>query len=248
MATKSLPGKKAMLALLLAGVFVLLTVYFRKELWALAQYLVDVLADRERVSAFISRFGAGAPLIFILLQILQVLLAPIPGEASGFIGGYLFGALQGFVYSSIGLGLGSIVNFGVGRFLGERYIRKLLPSRVLERFESLLKRHGVIVLLVLFIFPGFPKDYLCLFLGITAIPFRMFIMIAAIGRLPGTFVWSLQGEFAYGQHYGLLALVLLPFIGLGLLAYRYRENLYRWVAKMNGNQTADRSPSDTPAS
>lgn len=233
MANKSLPGKKAMLALFIAGVLVLLTVYFRKELWAFTQYLVDILADREKVSTFISRFGAGAPFIFILLQILQVLFAPVPGEASGFIGGYLFGVLPGFVYSSIGLGLGSMLNFGVGRFLGERYIRKLLPSHVLARFESLLKRQGVIVLLVLFIFPGFPKDYLCLFLGMTSIPFKLFVILATFGRMPGTLMLSFQGAYVYKEMYDVFAVLFGLSLILVIVVIRYREALYLWIEQFN---------------
>ncbi len=233
MTLKSLPGKKAMLAVVMASALILLTIYYRKALWVFSLYLVDVLTDREKITAFVSGFGAGAPLIFILLQVLQVLFAPVPGEASGFIGGYLFGALQGFFYSSIGLALGSIVNFGVGRFLGERYIRKLLPSHVLARFESLLKRQGIIVLLVLFIFPGFPKDYLCLLLGLTSLPFKLFVLLATFGRMPGTLMLSLQGAYVYKEMYDVFAVLFGISLILVILMIRYREALYRWIEHFN---------------
>ncbi|MBE9551794.1 MAG: TVP38/TMEM64 family protein [Proteobacteria bacterium] len=233
MTLKSLPGKKAMLAVVMASALILLTIYYRKALWVFSLYLVDVLTDREKITAFVSSFGAGAPLIFILFQVLQVLFAPVPGEASGFIGGYLFGALQGFFYSSIGLALGSIVNFGVGRFLGERYIRKLLPSHVLARFESLLKRQGIIVLLVLFIFPGFPKDYLCLLLGLTSLPFKLFVLLATFGRMPGTLMLSLQGAYVYKEMYDVFAVLFGISLILVILMIRYREALYRWIEHFN---------------
>jgi len=161
------------------------------------------------------------------------LFAPVPGEASGFIGGYLFGVLPGFIYSSIGLGLGSMLNFGVGRFLGERYIRKLLPSHVLARFESLLKRQGVIVLLVLFIFPGFPKDYLCLFLGMTSIPFKLFVLLATFGRMPGTLMLSLQGAYVYKEMYDVFAVLFGLCLILVIVVIRYREALYLWIEQFN---------------
>jgi uncharacterized membrane protein YdjX (TVP38/TMEM64 family) len=225
--------KKIIIFSAAAGTLVLLAVLFREPLWDAMVSVYAFLADRERVSAFISRFGAAAPLVFILLQVLQVLFAPVPGEASGFIGGYLFGVFQGFIYSSIGLGLGSIVNFGVGRFLGERYIRKMLPAHVLARFESLLKRQGVIVLLVLFIFPGFPKDYLCLFLGLTTIPFKLFVLLATFGRMPGTFLLSLQGAYVYQEMYGLFAVLFGLCLVLVIVIIRYREALYRWIERIN---------------
>jgi len=207
----------------------------RVFLWEHSVDTYRFFIDRERVSAFIDSFGSIGPVALILIQFLQVLFAPLPGEATGgFIGGYLFGAVEGFLYSSIGLTCGSILAFLAGRFLGKRFIRRLIPTHQLARLDSLVKHQGLFIFFLFFIMPGFPKDYLCLFLGMTAIPTRVFILIATVGRIPGTFIWSLQGEIAYGQHYGLLSLILLPFIGATLVAYRYRENLYRWIEKTNG--------------
>ena len=68
-------------------------------------------SNRERVNNFVISFGSYAPLVFIGLQILQVLLAPIPGEFTGFVGGYLFGIVPGLIYSTVGLSLGSLFAF-----------------------------------------------------------------------------------------------------------------------------------------
>ena len=70
--------------------------------------------------------------MFIGIQIAQVIAAPVPGEATGFIGGYIFGTLTGFIYSTIGLTIGSLINFGIGRLLGERFVRRLISN---ERFQ-----------------------------------------------------------------------------------------------------------------
>ena len=60
---------------------------YRSIIWEMVQHTYVLVTDREKSKAFISSFGIGAPVIFILFQILQVLFAPVPGEASGFIGG-----------------------------------------------------------------------------------------------------------------------------------------------------------------
>jgi len=86
----------------------------------------------------------GAPLAFITVQILQVVLAPIPGEASGFVGGYLFGVLPGLVYSTVGLTIGSVINFTLGRLLGRRYVAAWMSAESLLRFDALAKRQGAI--------------------------------------------------------------------------------------------------------
>ena len=130
--------------------------------------------------------------------------------------------------------MGSVINFSIGRFLGKRYIRKLIPDKQLEKFDRVLKRQGVIVVFILFVFPGFPKDYLCLFLGVGALPFRVFFILAAVGRLPGTLLLSLQGAFLYQKMYGVFATVMGICIIVALLAYYFRDGLYQWLERYNG--------------
>ncbi len=198
------------------------------------------ISDRDQVEQFIAAFGNGAPIAFMALQVIQVVLAPVPGEATGLIGGYLFGAAKGFVYSSLALATGSWINFTIGRYVGSRYVRRWIPAENLDRFDHLLKRQGIIILLILFIFPGFPKDYLCLFLGITAIPLKAFLLIASVGRMPGTLMLSIQGEFLFQKNYAVFAVVLGVTILAAYLSIRYRERIYRWVDKLNGKTDVSR--------
>jgi len=226
------------IALLGAGLLlVVLITIFHDPLWQATVRLGESLSNREEIQTFISRFGVLSPFIFMIVQFFQVILAPIPGEATGFIGGYLFGALKGFVLSSIALALGSLVNFGIGRFLGRRYVRKLMPKDKLKRFDTFIKRQGVLVLSILFIFPGFPKDYLCLFLGLTALPLKVFFLISAFGRMPGTFMLSLQGASLYEGNYFTFAVLTGICLIVALIVYRFRERIYVRVEKMNNRDT-----------
>lgn len=224
---------KYKILLVLAACFFLVMLAYRSIIWETVQHTYVLFSDREKSKAFISSFGMGAPVIFILFQILQVLFAPVPGEASGFIGGYIFGTFQGFLYSSIGLSVGSWINFSIGRLLGKRYVRKLIPGDKLERFDAILKHQGSIIVFILFVFPGFPKDYLCYFLGLSTFPLRVFILMASIGRMPGTFMLSFQGASLYEQSYGLFAMILILCLIFAFAGYRYREKIYQWIDRMN---------------
>jgi uncharacterized membrane protein YdjX (TVP38/TMEM64 family) len=227
---------KYLLPLLLSGIVAAGAAwYFAGPIWDLLHRGWRFLADRAAVEAYIASFGLSAPLIFMALQVLQVVFAPVPGEATGFIGGYLFGTGLGFLYSSLALTAGSGINFAIGRFLGKRYVRKLIPAEKLARFDSLLKHQGLIVVFWLFVLPGFPKDYLSLFLGISSLPWKAFMIMAAIGRMPGTLLLSMQGAAIYERMYGVFGLVLGVCLLAGLLAYRFREEIYRWVERMNSH-------------
>jgi uncharacterized membrane protein YdjX (TVP38/TMEM64 family) len=228
---RRLTGRWGLVLLGVLLVLVLLLFFYGADFWSLVVRFFYFLSDREKISVYIEGFGPAAPLVFILVQILQVLLAPIPGEATGFVGGYLFGVTKGFLFSSIALSIGSIINFGIGRFLGRRYVRKVIPPKYLARFDRVAGRAGVLIVFMLFVFPGFPKDYMCLFLGLSSLPFKIFFLMTTIGRMPGTFILSLQGAMLFEQNYVILALATGICSGIVLLGYRYRESLYVWIEK-----------------
>jgi uncharacterized membrane protein YdjX (TVP38/TMEM64 family) len=213
-------------------IFGFLGFWFRIPIWEKITDLYRLFSDREQIRHLISSFGASAPPVFILIQILQVIFAPVPGEATGFIGGYLFGALPGFIYSSIGLTAGSWLNFVIGRFLGERYVRKWIPAHQFQKIDGLVKRQGIIIVFILFLFPGFPKDYLCLALGLSTLPIKIFILLAGIGRMPGTFALSLQGALLYEKNYVMLGVIITASLILLFLSYNYREKIYLLVERL----------------
>jgi uncharacterized membrane protein YdjX (TVP38/TMEM64 family) len=218
---------------LAAGALLLGLLLLPASLWSEAWRRLALLTDRQWIRTTLDSYGWAAPIVFIAIQIGQVVAAPIPGEATGFIGGYLFGTLKGFLYSSISLGIGSLINFGIGRFLGRRFVRRLIPEEKFKRIDRMVNRQGVIAVFMMYIIPGFPKDYLSLVLGMTTLPLKVFAVLAFFGRMPGTLVLSLKGASLYDKNYTLLAVIAAICLVLALLAYRYREPLYRWVEKMN---------------
>jgi uncharacterized membrane protein YdjX (TVP38/TMEM64 family) len=217
-----------------AALATLLIVWFREPLLGVLSGAYNLLVESERFSAYVASYGSAAPLVFMGIQILQVILAPIPGEATGVIGGFLFGAFKGCLYSTIALAIGSWINFGIGRFLGKRWVRKIVPDHHLERFDHIIRHQGVLVVFILFLIPGFPKDYLCLIIGISTMPLRVFLILAGIGRIPGTLMLSLQGALVFEKNYFVLCVVVAVNLLIVFLGYRYRAALYRRIEKING--------------
>lgn len=193
-----------------------------------------LVTGREQVEVFLRAWGPiGAPLGFIGVQVLQVMFAPIPGEASGFAGGYLFGTLPGFAYSTIGLTAGSAINFTLGRIVGRRYVAKWIPDNYLSRFDALARRQGALLFFLFFVLPGFPKDYLCIFLGLTSLSVKVFILMAGLGRMPGTFILSLQGAQVFQKDHTTLALLIAISLAFVVPSYIYRQRIYGWIDRLN---------------
>ncbi len=164
-------------------------------------------------------------LIFILLQIVQVVAAPIPGEVSGFIGGYLYGPFWGTLYSTIGLTIGSWLAFILAHFFGEPLLEKVVKKEVFEKFDYFMEHKGLLVSFLLFLIPGFPKDYLCYIMGVSRIPVLTFIIVSTVGRFFGTMLLSISGNMAHEEHYVLLAAILLAAILVSLLAWKYHDKI-----------------------
>jgi uncharacterized membrane protein YdjX (TVP38/TMEM64 family) len=213
----------------------------------LYQALFHMRAGREMGEQFrqaLLAYGSFAPVLFMAVQIIQVLLAPIPGEASGLLGGYLFGAWPGFVYSSIGLTAGSWIAFGIGRVIWDLMPERAMETRLYQRFNNLVCKGQFTIPLILFLIPGMPKDALSYLLGLSRMPLGTFLFIAVIGRMPGTLMLSFQGADMYGANYQRLLLLMVISLAIALPCYFYRRKLLAALLLRHRKKTRQ---NDTPA-
>jgi uncharacterized membrane protein YdjX (TVP38/TMEM64 family) len=143
-------------------------------------HLEDVMTNSTKARETILSYGYLASLMFMILQILQVLFAPVPGEATGILGGYLFGAWPGFIFSSIALAVGSALAFTIGHLFADAFRNLFSKTKIYRKFNHLVFKGDFVIPFVLFLFPGFPKDSLSYLLGLSTMPFKVFIFIASI--------------------------------------------------------------------
>ena len=204
--------------------------------------------NREALRRLLEEQRGFAPIIFILIQAAQVVAAPIPGELTGFLGGYFFGTLWGFIYSEVGLTLGSIVAFGLGHWLGQPFVRRLVKPETYDRFAFLTETRGVLVSFVLFLIPGFPKDFLSYLLGVSPMRFLPFLLVCALGRMPGTYLLSLQGDRVGGRAYLQGLIILTALAVLCVVAYLTRGHIFAWARNPTGASPEGGPPGKPAAS
>jgi uncharacterized membrane protein YdjX (TVP38/TMEM64 family) len=141
------------------------------------------------------------------------------------LGGFIFGILPGFVYSCIGLTIGSLIAFGLSRWLGMRFVRRIVRPALYQKFAFLQEPRGIFVIFVFFLIPGFPKDTLSYILGVTPIPLWAFFVTMTLGRMPGTWLLSIQGaKFQAGETFSWVLLVAVGAFLL-LMGYLYRDRI-----------------------
>jgi uncharacterized membrane protein YdjX (TVP38/TMEM64 family) len=214
----------ASLLVLIAG-FVLLYLWFRRSAGSVKWG--EIISSQEKLQAFVERFDPYAPLVFFLIQALQVILAPIPGNVTALAGGALFGLWEGFIISTLGLLAGSCAAFGIARFYGRPLVERFVKPEIIDKYIDTLANKHFILLFLIFLFPFFPDDALCLIAGISALPFGVFFLLVVIGRPPGMFLSSLVGSgIAVVPWWGWLIIGVVS-AAVIFLAYRYKDALDR---------------------
>ncbi|MEZ4662693.1 MAG: VTT domain-containing protein [Caldilineaceae bacterium] len=159
-------------------------VYYRQE-------LSPVLQDPTAMQAFIAALGWWGPLALIALNILQIVIAPIPGYAVYLIAGYLYGAFWGGVWGSLGLLLGSMCAMFVARRLGRPLVERLIDSKTLKRWESTLHSDSWWVWGVLLLSPIGDAPFLLA--GLSSIPYSKILVLTLVTRVPMAFAAAALG-------------------------------------------------------
>lgn len=202
---------------LIAGFLALLAclaVRFAPEITGLAK-------EPEHFREVLNSYGWKGVLVFMSIQLLQVVVAAIPGEFVQFAGGYIYGTWLGTFYSLAGIAAGSVIVFFVARLLGYPIVRTFISQKKLEQFDFMLNSSkSEIVMFLLFLIPGIPKDILTYIAGLTPVkPLRFFIIIT-LGRLPALLASSYIGYHAWKGNYTIviiLSAAALLLFGAGIL-------------------------------
>ena len=191
--------------------------------------LFHLFTDKNRLLGLIEEHRTYAVFIFIGLQVIQVVIAIVPGEVTGFVGGIFFGPLWGIVFSTIGLILGSWIAFNLARLVGRPLIDIIARQETIRRFDYVMKHKGLVLAFLLFLIPGFPKDILCYLLGLGHMRQGEFLIVSTAGRLLGTTLLTIGGAFLRDERYGALFTIAGIGIGLILIILIYHERIEDWL-------------------
>ncbi|MEA4892381.1 MAG: TVP38/TMEM64 family protein [Peptococcaceae bacterium] len=163
--------------------------------------------DKEKLARFLLGAGYWGPLVFILIQILQVIVPVIPGGVGNAVGVLLFGPWLGFLYNYTGILAGSCINFLLIRRYGHKLARALVSAKTYDKYIGWLDQSDKFPRLftAAIILPGLPDDFLCMLAGLSRMTFRQFFLVLAFGKPISIFLYSLAALTAGGWFGRLLA-------------------------------------------
>ncbi len=195
--------------------------------------LFGLFKSSESIRAWVQQRGALAPLAFMGLQILQVVIFIIPGEIVQVAGGFAFGLWGGALWSILGILAGSLVNFGVGRLLGRPFVESVFGAERISRVDAATAGGKAAAgFLLLFAIPGIPKDILTYAAGASSLPFVAFIAVSTLGRLPGILGSAYMGSAVYDKEFGLALAVIIVSTVLFTLGLLFRDPLHACIARL----------------
>lgn len=203
---------------------------------AFVDFLAELASDdfesrRLAIKAWFDSWGAVAAWVFLAVQFLQVVVAPIPGQLVGMVGGFVFGFWRGLGLNVAGNAVGSLAAMLLTRFFGEQVMRPFVPRRIQERFDAAMHRGGLGNFFMLFLLPGTPKDSICFMAGLTRFPVWKLLLVNTLGRLPGLMVLTFTGAAIDGN---LLAVKVVFGAGLllALVAWLFDEEIKERLARL----------------
>lgn len=152
--------------------------------WSVYGYRSGLFTSTEALQEYIGSFGVWAALIFVLIQMLQVIVPILPGGVSCVVGVLLFGPWMGFLYNYIGMSIGSVCAFALSKRFGRPIMDHLFSEKTIAKYEAWTEKKNRFpkFFAAAIALPGLPDDFLCYLAGITKMSWNYFLFVVLIGR------------------------------------------------------------------
>ena len=164
----------------------------------------------DSLNAFLEQYRIGGAFVYLGLQVVQVLVAVLPGQFVQFAGGYAYGVPLAFPLAVLGIALGTTAAFFLSRFLGTEAMHLLFGEERISRFvHQLNSKKAFIILLLLFLIPGIPKDLITYAAGVSRLHFLPFLALSLIGRSPALLGSTIMGDMMRQESYAGAAVLFV---------------------------------------
>ena len=202
------------------------------SVWALyATGFFQAAGSPERMGEYIARSAPWSHLAYFGVQLVSVIVAPIPSNLTAAAGAYLFGLWPSFLLTWGAVTLGSAVVFALARALGQQFVSQFVSEKLSDKYLDLIRRKRDIFLALAFLFPFFPDDILCILAGLTDIPFKRFLLLVAVCRPWGLLVACGVGSATVAIPWWGMALLGALGLAVFLVAMKYGDKLEDAVMK-----------------
>ncbi|MFA9398780.1 MAG: TVP38/TMEM64 family protein [Clostridiaceae bacterium] len=190
------------------------------------------LLNVEKMKEFVLKYGSYSFIIYIILQIIQVILFFIPGEIVQIAGGSIFGVYLGSILSVIGISIGSFITYNISNKFGRNFVNKYIPQDKIRYFNKNFgdsrKNLGIFII---YLIPGMPKDIIGYICGVSTIKIKDFMIYSTIGRIPCIAISAYFGEKFTSKDYTTVIVIAVVMTLLFIIGTIKGDDLIRKITK-----------------
>ena len=225
-------GKSSIYRVLFSGYLLLL--FFLVLLFILQKTgFLEIFQSPDRYKEYLESAGGWMPLLYIVLQYLQVVVLPIPGFVSTVAGVALFGPTKAMLCSLVGIILGSLTAFIIGRKIGYKAVAWMVGKEDLDKWLKKIKGKDYLILSIMFLLPLFPDDVLCFIAGLSSMTWGYFLVMIFVTRALSITLSAYSFDtIPFTTWWGILcwALIISAVVALFWLVCKYSDKI-DWFIK-----------------
>lgn len=179
----------------------------------------------EELREWIAGFGAAAGVVYFVLQLMTVIIAPIPSNISTAAGALALGFWPGFLLGASAVVVGSLIVFTLAKRLGEPFVQRFVDQKTLKKYMPVIEKKRDAFMFLALLLPFFPDDLLCILAGLSGMGTLRFFVIALVTRPWGLVVASAVGSGAITMPLWGWALIVLGAAALMIFGLKYGDVL-----------------------
>ncbi len=210
---------KAVILLLIVVGLPAYIIIFRRDIFSEVRSIDDAVN-------ILRMYHGSTVLIYILLQIIQIVVSVLPGQVFQIAAGTVFGIVEALILSVIGAVLGTFITYYISRFLGADAMFLMLGKENSEKFVKILNsKKSYILVFILYLLPGVPKDLFAYAAGISEMDVKSFMVLSTAGRVPTMFMSICFGWLYTEKKYAAMLVMAVAVGIIMLLMIVFRKKL-----------------------
>lgn len=195
----------------------------------------------NRLTDIIRGAGSWSMLVYVLIQVLQVVILPLPAAVCYIPGSLIWGGWISTLLASAGVIVGSLIAYVVGRFFGKKAVEWVAGREVVEKYAGVIGNKGKIIFLLMQILPFFPDDILCMVAGLTCMNLWFFLGVMVLVRplIIAAYCFLGNGTVIPFEGWGIPVwiAIFVACIALAALSLKYQGRFEKWlISKFSKNK------------
>ena len=193
-----------------------------------------ILTDRDALSEFLAENAGQNAIIYFAIVVVTVMIGLPIGQVINFAGVFVFGAPLTFALSICGTAVGTFVAFNIARYLGKEFVTMIFKEKNVEKFTQMLDTsRAYVVIILIYLIPGFPKDIFTYAAGLSSLRPLPFTLTAVAARSPAMLATMLFAHFiSTGNYIGVGAVIIVVAFFLIFILLR-RKQVFAYIESLH---------------